>query len=666
MYQNEFIKKFEPFLNLIGMNHLAYFSAQKAINKEDSFLRSRQFIQNLNHIDQMWEYLNQKNGNVLAVKNLRGKNKEEFTYYQLNKKITKASKAFFNLGLKRGEVVSLISENSPRWLIADQAIMRLGAIDAVRGSNSPGLEIEYIIQHSKSVGLIIESRSIWEKLAVKEEIIENLKFLIVLEDESFGDFLGWNKFLEIGNDINLKQYKLLVESRDLDDIATILYTSGTTGKPKGVPLSHSNFLHQITNLACIADPKPGTSVLSVLPIWHSYERSAEYFFFSCGCTQFYTIPKFLKDDIKQISPTVMATVPRLWEAIYEGFFSALKKMPDYKKNIIMFFLKNSSNYKKNFRKIRNIDLVEINLISKLISLFLLIKSAPLHKFASLFLWPSILKQLCGKNLKFPINGGGALPEHVDLFFESLGINVLVGYGLTETSPVLTCRRTWCNVRGSSGQPLPFTEVKIVDEKNAILNHREVGRIFVRGPQVFEGYLDNIEASLEVLSIEGWFDTGDLGFLIPNGSLVITGRAKDTIVLSSGENIEPNPLETEILSSKFISQVQLLGQDKKNLSALIVPNIDLIENKFSEKKLIKINQNPEIKKFFKSIINSLLKNRSGSRIEEQIIDLIFVEPFTIDNNLLTQTLKQKRKDIEKKYDREIKEMYKKQIKGQNII
>jgi len=666
LYQNEFIKKFEPFLNLIGMNHLAYFSAQKAINKEDSFLRSRQFIQNLNHIDQMWEYLNQKNGNVLAVKNLRGKNKEEFTYYQLNKKITKASKAFFNLGLKRGEVVSLISENSPRWLIADQAIMRLGAIDAVRGSNSPGLEIEYIIQHSKSVGLIIESRSIWEKLAVKEEIIENLKFLIVLEDESFGDFLGWNKFLEIGNDINLKQYKLLVESRDLDDIATILYTSGTTGKPKGVPLSHSNFLHQITNLACIADPKPGTSVLSVLPIWHSYERSAEYFFFSCGCTQFYTIPKFLKDDIKQISPTVMATVPRLWEAIYEGFFSALKKMPDYKKNIIMFFLKNSSNYKKNFRKIRNIDLVEINLISKLISLFLLIKSAPLHKFASLFLWPSILKQLCGKNLKFPINGGGALPEHVDLFFESLGINVLVGYGLTETSPVLTCRRTWCNVRGSSGQPLPFTEVKIVDEKNAILNHREVGRIFVRGPQVFEGYLDNIEASLEVLSIEGWFDTGDLGFLIPNGSLVITGRAKDTIVLSSGENIEPNPLETEILSSKFISQVQLLGQDKKNLSALIVPNIDLIENKFSEKKLIKINQNPEIKKFFKSIINSLLKNRSGSRIEEQIIDLIFVEPFTIDNNLLTQTLKQKRKDIEKKYDREIKEMYKKQIKGQNII
>ncbi len=648
------------------MKELAYFSARKTIIKKDSFLRSRGFIKKLNHIDQIWEYLNHKNGNVLAVRNLRGKNKEELTYSELNKKITKASKAFFNLGLGRGDVVALISENSPRWLIADQAIMRIGAIDAVRGCNSPSPEIEYIIQHSKSVGLIIQSRSIWEKLNIKDEIIANLRFLIVLEDESFGDFLGWDKFLEIGNDDPSEQYEELLDKCNLEDIATILYTSGTTGKPKGVPLSHANFLHQITNLASIADPKPGTSVLSVLPIWHSYERSAEYFFFSCGCSQFYTIPKFLKDDIKQIKPSVMATVPRLWEAIYEGFFGALKKMPNTKRNIIKIFLRNSSTYKKNLRKIRNIDIYETNFISKLISLLQVIKSAPLHKLASLLIWPNILKQLCGENLKFPINGGGALPEHVDLFFESLGINVLVGYGLTETSPVLTCRRTWCNVRGSSGQPLPYTEVKIVDENNSILKYREIGRIFVRGPQVFEGYLNNMKATLEVLSIEGWFDTGDLGFLIPNGSLVITGRAKDTIVLSSGENIEPNPLEAEILSSDFISQIQLLGQDQKNLSALVVPNIELLEDKFKEKKLIKINQNLQIKKFFQSQINYLLKNRSGSRQEEQIIDLIFVEPFSLENNLLTQTLKQKRKEIEKKYDREIKEMYKKQIKGEIII
>ena len=253
-----------------------------------------------------------------------------------------------------------------------------------------------------------------------------------------------------------------------------------------------------------------------------------------------------------------------------------------------------------------------------------------------------------------------------MFFEALGIDVLVGYGLTETSPVLTCRRTWCNVRSSSGQPLPSTEIKIVGENNSILRFNETGKIFVRGPQVMGGYLNDASSSMKVLSIDGWFDTGDLGFLIPNGSLIITGRSKDTIVLSSGENIEPNPLEAKILSSEFISQVQLVGQDKKNLSALVVPNIDLIESKFSENDLIKINQNKEISKFYKSKINNLLKNRIGARSEEQIIDCLFISPFTIENSLLTQTLKQKRKEIEKLYETQIEEMYKKQIKRENLI
>ena len=643
------------------MNNNAYVKSKKALPREEKFLNDRHFIKNLNHIDQIWTYLKIKCGDVLAVNDLRGKNKEKFSYSDLDENINKASKAFFNIGLRKGDVVTLISDNSPRWLIADQAIMRLGAIDAVRGSNSPSVELEYIIKHSNSVGLIIQSKSVWLKLEQKIKLQEDLKFIINLEDESFDKVISWDRFLELGDKNVSIKYNSDIEKSSLEDIATILYTSGTTGKPKGVPLTHANLLHQITNLACIADPKPGTSVLSVLPIWHSYERSAEYFFFSCGCTQFYTLPKFLKDDIKKVRPIVMATVPRLWEAIYDGFFSALNKMPKVKQKIIKIFLKNSSNFKLGLRRIRNQEINNKNLFLKIWALLTFFLSAPLHKLASIVLWPSILKQLCGDRLKFPINGGGALPEHVDLFFEALGIDVLVGYGLTETSPVLTCRRPWLNVRGSSGQPLPSTEIQIVDEKNSLLKFRQIGKILVRGPQVMEGYLNDDIASSKVLSIEGWFDTGDLGFLIPNGSLVITGRAKDTIVLSSGENIEPNPLETEILSSKYISQVQLVGQDKKNLSALIVPNLELINFEFDEYDLKKINQNKNIKNFFKNIVNNLLKNRLGSRKEEQILDFIFVKPFTLDNNLLTQTLKQKRKDIEKLYEIEIQEMFKNKLK-----
>ena len=648
------------------MKKLAYLTSPKLSSKEIKRLQERDFLQNLNHLDQIWKCLKNRYGSILAVKDLRGKNKEEFSYSELDELITKASQAFYKIGLRKGEVVTIISENSPRWLIADQAIMRLSAIDAVRGINSPSVELDYIIKHSKSVGLIIQSNSIWEKLENKAELLKDLKFIINLEDFSDNGILSWEEFLRFGNEISSVSYKADVDKCTINDVATILYTSGTTGKPKGVPLTHANLLHQVINLACIADPKPGSSVLSVLPIWHSYERSAEYFFLSCGCSQFYTLPKYLKDDIKQIKPTIMATVPRLWEAIYDGFFLALKKMPNTKQKLIKRLLINSSKFKKNLRKFRNLQVDDSSIIEKIKALFLIFSCFPVHKLSSIFLWPNLKKQLCGDKLKFPINGGGALPEHVDLFFEALGIDVLVGYGLTETSPVLTCRRTWCNVRSSSGQPLPSTEIKIVGENNSILRFNETGKIFVRGPQVMGGYLNDASSSMKVLSIDGWFDTGDLGFLIPNGSLIITGRSKDTIVLSSGENIEPNPLEAKILSSEFISQVQLVGQDKKNLSALIVPNIDLIESKFSENDLIKINQNKEISKFYKSKINNLLKNRLGARSEEQIIDCLFISPFTIENSLLTQTLKQKRKEIESLYETQIEEMYKKQIKRENLI
>ena len=649
------------------MKDLAYWPSKEPLPREKKFLRKRNYLENLNHIDHLWDYLKNECGDILAVCDLRGINQERFSYKELADLITIASKVLFKLGLKRGDVVTIISENSPRWLILDQAIMRLGAINAVRGINAPSNEIEYIIKHSNSVGLIVQKKDIWKKIANKEELKNKLKFIINLNDDKDQELINWNKFIKFDDSIDLSNYNSEIKKSNLKDIASILYTSGTTGEPKGVPLTHANFLYQIKNLACIADPKPGTSVLSVLPIWHSYERSAEYFFFSCGCSQFYTSPKYLKDDIKEVKPVVMATVPRLWEAIYDGFFMALKKMPKNKQKFIRFLLKNSSIFKNNLRLIRNLGLKNVNHYSKIFMMISIFVRFPLHKISSTFIWPSILKQLCGTKLKFPINGGGALPEHVDLFFESLGINVLVGYGLTETSPVLTCRRTWANVRGSSGQALPFTEIKIVnEEQNKILNHKQIGKILVKGPQVMSGYLNNQMATNKVLSEDGWFNTGDLGFLMPNGALVITGRSKDTIVLSSGENIEPNPLESAILSAEFINQVQLLGQDRKNLTALIVPNFEYIENYFFEKDLKNINEDIKIKKFFKSQINDLLKKRIGFRNEEQIIDCLFVSTFTIENGLLTQTLKQKRKEIEKLYYVEIEEMYKKQIKRENII
>ena len=189
--------------------------------------------------------------------------------------ITKVSFSFKNYGLLKGDVGTVISDKSPRWVVVDQGLMRLGAINAVRGINSPSIELDYIIKHSNSVGLVVQSKEIWLKLNNKEELKKRLKFVINLEDEQFESLISWSKFISSVEKENSQNNNLEKFNPEIDDVATILYTSGTTGKPKGVPLTHANFLHQIINLAYIADPEPGTSVLSVLPIWHSYERRAE-------------------------------------------------------------------------------------------------------------------------------------------------------------------------------------------------------------------------------------------------------------------------------------------------------------------------------------------------------------------------------------------------------
>ena len=276
---------------------------------------------------------------------------------------------------------------------------------------------------------------------------------------------------------------------------------------------------------------------------------------------------------------------------------------------------------------------------------------PLHTVASFLLWPKVLKQLSGGKLLFPINGGGAIAPHVDLFFEALGVELLVGYGLTETSPVVSCRRPWRNIRGSSGPPLPGTEFRIVDpETGSVKMFREQGRVLVKGPQVMNGYLGKPEATAKVLDPEGWFDTGDLGLLLPDGSLVLTGRAKDTIVLSNGENIEPGPLEEALVASPLIEQVMLVGQDERQLGALVVPNAEVVLLWAEEKGLVlpqDLAGSPgdvTLRKLLRSELNRLLLERQGSRGDERVAGVALVLPFSIENGLLTQTLKQRREKI----------------------
>jgi len=627
-------------------------SSWQPTRKELKALKERTFTKNLKRVDEIWPYLSEKYSEVVAVNDPYSTPPISLTYSELASFIDHAASALKSFNIGKGEVVALFAENSPKWLIADQAIMRVGAANAVRGISAPKDELKYILRHSQSVALFIQSSDVLESLDLSSEEKNQIKLIVQLDGKSSdSNILDWDTLIDVGQQ-NKFTDNINNQSNNLsDEIATILYTSGTTGRPKGVPLTHKNLLHQIKSLVCVANPNPGSAVLSVLPIWHSYERSAEYYFFSCGCTQTYTTIKNLKNDLPRVKPVIMATVPRLWEAIYLGFNDAIKTMPKFRRRLIEMSVKNSSSYKFSLRKLKNNLIYHSSIKSRFFSLLNLFMRMPLHFLSARILWPKVKKQLCGGNLQFPISGGGAISSHVDLFFESIGIELLVGYGLTETSPVVSCRRTWKNIRGSAGTPLPETYLKVVDPDSKItLGVMEKGLIFAKGPQVMNGYIKNEEETKKVLDPDGWFNTGDLGFIKRDGTLIITGRKKDTIVLSSGENIEPGPLEEALLGIKLIEQVMIVGQDEKNLGALIVLNLDEAQ-KFMIKGGSSLEDNPanffeneSFKNFLRSEINKSLKSRNNSRREERVFGIAFVEKFTIDNGLLTQTLKQRRDKI----------------------
>ena len=626
--------------------------------REKDALQRHSHVQDLQRVDAVWPWLADRHGSIAAVDAPHAAHPEHFNFGELAERIATAAAAFRVHGVQEGDVVALFAENSPRWLVADQGLMRAGAADAVRGASAPVEELRYILEDCKATALVVQNAELWQRLDLSPVKRAELKLVLQLEGEPGEGVMGWDTFLSAGAGC-----APIRPAGGRQSVATVLYTSGTTGQPKGVPLTHANLLHQMSSLACVAYPEPGAPVLSVLPLWHAYERSASYYFLSCACTQTYTTIKQLKKDLPRVRPIAMATVPRLWEAVQAGFEDVLKTFPPSRQRLLRAALANSAAQRKAMRTARNLLLDPVSELERLRALASAALRWPLHALASTLIWPKLRRQLSGGQLAYPISGGGAIAPHIDAFFEAVGIELLVGYGLTETSPVVSCRRPWRNIRGSSGLPMPQTAFRIVDpETGQPLAFRQRGRVLVRGPQVMAGYLGKPEASAKVLDADGWFDTGDLGMLLPDGSVALTGRAKDTIVLSSGENIEPGPLEEALVASPLIEQVMLVGQDERQLGALIVPRPEAILAWAKDSGVTVADDlggqpgNPALLRLLMRECNRLLKQRAGSRGDERLTGVVLVDPFSIENGLLTQTLKQRRDRITSRDQRLIDFLY----------
>lgn len=615
-------------------------------------------------LPEVWHIAAQRFGNIIALHDPHSEPEIKITYADLNQQIQQFAVGLQSLGVQPQNKLALFSENNPHWFVADQGAMRAGAVDVVRSSQADEQELRYIYQNSESLGLIAENLKTYQKL---KPLLQDLplNFVILLSDEvpesESVKILNFSALLEAG-----KAQDLIPVEQTPHTLATLLYTSGTTGKPKGVMLSHGNLLHQIQTLGTIIQPEPRDRALSLLPPWHAYERAAEYFLLSQGATQIYTTRRHFKKDLKTYHANYMVGVPRLWEAIHDTIKKQLNDQPKSRQRLAKFFLGVSEQYIDAHQIARGLSLdypkpsgwKKFTAKAKATSL------APLHRLADRLVYQKV-RQAVGGEIKTVISGGGSLARSIDKFYAMIGIPLIVGYGLTETSPVTNARRPWKNMIGATGQPIPGTQMRIVDlETRQTLSEGQKGVVLVRGPQVMQGYYNLPEATAKAIDAEGWFDTGDLGYIAQYNNLVITGRAKDTIVLSNGENVEPQPIEDACIRSDYIDQIMLVGQDQPALGALIVPNQEVLEKWAQETNQDipldnqdALNDCSTVRDLFRKELNREVKNRPGYNSVDRIGPFVLLlEPFSEENGMMTQTLKIKRPVVTDHYRDTIDRMF----------
>ena len=454
-----------------------------------------------------------------------------------------------------------------------------------------------------------------------------------------------------------------------DDLFTIIYTSGTTGTPKGVQLTHAAMASQIRNLPFVLSPKD--RALSILPIWHSYERVFEVISIACGVHTYYTSLRNLGEDLHTVKPTIMVSAPRLWEGLYQRILSKVEKAPLLRR--ILFRAARSTAHgvrtAQSFFSGREIDLKGRGPMTSALLTMRHAVAWTLCIAPSLLLDRLVLVKLraaVGGEFRGTISGGGALPPHVDAFFNDIGIPVLEGYGLTESCPVLAVR-TWDRlVIGSVGPVFPETEVRIVDPVTGAVLYpdtarRDLGRgkrgeIHAKGPQIMKGYYKDPEGTARVLK-GGWLATGDLGMVTFNDCLKIVGRCKETIVLLGGENVEPLPIESKLLESPLIDQCMVVGQDRKHLGLLVVPSLSgFSATGITATDLAALEVRPEVTEMLRLEIRRLVGEASGFKPFERITSFhLLRKPFEVGEEL-TMTFKLRRHVITEKYGREIESMF----------
>lgn len=560
------------------------------------------------------------------------------SYRELFCRINDFSRGFLELGLEPGDAVALFSHNIADWICLSLGLNNAALIDVPRGENTTEDEITYLLEHSQAKAAIVQNATFLDM--VNKQKHENLKMVFSIEEIQGVDNI---RLIREKGQNSVK----VLPSVDENTTASLIYTSGTTALPKGVELTHGNFCSNIRALMDILPFKSDDKVLSILPAWHVLERMAKYISLSVGAETFYSSFRTLRKDLVKQQPTIMASVPRIWETVYEGIMKKIRERNRLQRTIISLSLKAAADYSKHKFVLNPLRILEY----------------PLYRFADSVVFQKLRDRLGGR-LRFAISGGSSLPRHIDDFFAAAGVDILEGYGLTETSPVIAIRVPGDSSSHTVGPVLDGIEARIVDQETGnLLPPFKKGVLHVRGANVMKGYYRNFSETSKVLHHDGWFNTGDIGYLTHDGHLVITGREKDILVLSNGENINPVPLEDAMKESEYITEAICVGQEWKHLGVLIVPDFDSLKD-FCEKKGILFKEDslddvfgsPPVRELYTREIDRLVNTQSWVKPFEKINSFrMAYQPFEVGQEL-TPTLKPKRAVIQKLYKNIIESLW----------
>lgn len=560
-------------------------------------------------------------------------------FREMRESVVNIAAGLASLGVKKGDRIVLLAENRKEWAYFDYAIFSVGAVTIPVYATLLAGDIQYIINDSEARLVVVSNLTQFKKITDVEKDLRNVKKFILIDPEGVQhkNTVALSDLLEMGR-AYLRDKPGFTEKTtgklSRQDLATIIYTSGTTGEPKGVMLTHGNFLSNVEAALRSFPIDENDTFLSFLPLSHVFERMAGHFLANCaGSTIAYAESvEAVPQNLQEVKPTVMTSVPRLFEKIYARVVGAVEEGSPLKRKLFYWAIgvgRQVTELEQKSMEPRGVLKIKYNLANKLVF--------------------SKLKERVGGRIRFFVSGGAPLAKEIGEFFTAAGLLVLEGYGLTETSPVIAVNRLDKFKFGSVGLKLDNVEVKIAED----------GEILTRGPHVMKGYYKRDDATKEVMDKDGWLYTGDIGHIDEDGMLIITDRKKNIIVTAGGKNVAPQKMENLLATSRYIEQVLVIGDKRRFCSAVIVPSFETIE-KFAAEKGISYQSkkdlcnNPEVVALIKAEIDAA--NAQCASYETVKKFIVLEEPFSIESGELTPSLKIKRKIVEQNYHDRINALY----------